>query len=53
MTNNLERRLDEHKLGYDPLCYTYSRRPVELQYSELHKMVNDAITREEQIKRWS
>jgi predicted GIY-YIG superfamily endonuclease len=24
-----------------------------LQYSELHKMVNDAITREEQIKRWS
>lgn len=34
MTNNLERRLEEHNAGFNPGCYTYARRPLELKYFE-------------------
>jgi putative endonuclease len=53
MTNNLERRLWEHKEGTNPSCYTYSRRPVAIRYWEHYQQVNDAIQREKQIKGWS
>ena len=35
MTNDCQRRVDEHRNGIDPKCYTYSRRPVELVYTAL------------------
>jgi len=53
MTNDLERRLQEHTEGLLPLCYTFKRRPLELVYSEHYRQVNDAIAREKQIQRWS
>ena len=53
MTSKLEQRLDEHHTGYYPRCYTYSRRPLTLIYTECYQFVHDAISREKQIKGWS
>jgi len=53
VTNNLERRLKEHQSGIHPTSYTFSRRPVELLYSESFQWILDAIAREKQIKNWS
>ena len=53
VTDNIERRIWEHQNGIDPKCYTYSRRPVELVYSESFPEVIYAIMREKQIKGWS
>ncbi len=39
--------------GDDEKCYTFKRRPLELKYYEYFRMIDDAITREKQIKRWS
>jgi len=51
--NDIERRLGEHNTGHDESAYTFSRRPVELKYFETFTDVNQAITREKQLKRWS
>ena len=53
VTNNLQRRINEHESGLDPKCYTYKRRPIELVYSEYFFDIRYAIDREKQIKRWS
>lgn len=53
MTNDLERRIGEHNYGIDPDCYTFSRRPVVLKYSQDFASVWDAIDAEKKIKRWS
>ncbi len=53
VTNDLERRIVEHNSGYDDKSYTFSRRPVELVYTELFNDINDAIRAEKQIKGWS
>ena len=53
MTNSLERRLEEHKEGVNKLCYTFSRLPFILKYSQTYRFANDAISREKQIKGWS
>ena len=53
ITNDLEKRLLEHNTGQDENSYTYSRRPVELKYFETFYDVNQAISREKQIKGWS
>ena len=53
ITNDLERRLAEHNAGVDTKCYTFSRRPVVLKYSEHFRQVEHAIAREKQIKGWS
>ncbi|MGZ5134256.1 MAG: GIY-YIG nuclease family protein [Flavitalea sp.] len=34
ITNNMERRLWEHETGYNPICYTFNKRPVQLKYRE-------------------
>jgi putative endonuclease len=39
--------------GVYPSCYTYSRRPLVLKYTEIYHLVYDAIAREKQIKGWS
>jgi putative endonuclease len=53
ITNNIERRLEEHSLGIDGRCYTVKRRPVKLMYKAEFRDVGEAIAYEKQIKRWS
>lgn len=52
VTNNLEKRLDEHDAGIDESCYTFRRRPLKLVYYELYYSPVSAIEREKQIKGW-
>lgn len=53
VTNNLERRLKEHQQAVNPGCYTASRLPVTLVYSESIKNPIKAIEAEKQLKNWS
>jgi len=53
VTNDAERRLLEHNLGYNKNCYTYSRRPVKLVFCERFYSAGQAITFEKQVKGWS
>ena len=53
VTNNVESRINQHNEGYDHRAYTYSRRPVELLYSEMFTEILQAIAREKQLKKWS
>ena len=53
ISNHLEKRIEEHEKGVYPTCYTYSRRPVVLKFTESYQFVQDAIAREKQVKRWS
>ena len=53
VTNNVEARVNQHQEGYDHRAYTYSRRPVELAYTEMFTEILQAIAREKQLKKWS
>lgn len=53
VTNDVNRRIDEHNEGIDSSSYTYSRRPVTVVYWEMFQNYNSAIQREKQIKGWS
>jgi len=53
VTNNLERRLLEHNEGININCYTFSRRPIKLVFSELFDNAKKAIAFEKKIKGWS
>ena len=53
MSNDLILRVSQHNQGFDKKCYTHSRRPVELVYSESFPEAIYAIQREKQIKGWS
>ncbi len=53
VTNDLERRMLEHKTGFDPTCYTFSRRPVELKNYLTFQYISEAIYFEKKIKKWS
>ncbi|MBK9730009.1 MAG: GIY-YIG nuclease family protein [Chitinophagaceae bacterium] len=53
VTNNCERRFEEHQQGENAKCYTFSRRPVELAYMEAFQNYIQAITWEKQIKGWT
>lgn len=53
MTNDLERRLAQHKPGYKRDGYTYSRRPLELKWYLQLTDPSEAIKYEKQIKGWS
>ncbi|RYY98929.1 MAG: GIY-YIG nuclease family protein [Chitinophagaceae bacterium] len=53
ITNDMERRLEEHSEGSVRECFTYSRRPVLLKYVERFNDVEAAIRREKQLKGWS
>ena len=50
--NSLSLRAAEHNAGIHG-GYTFSRRPVNLVFSESFEDVRDAITAERQIKSWS
>jgi putative endonuclease len=53
MTNDMDRRLEEHQSGHDPSAYTYTRRPVKLMFSEMSNTPEQAIALEKKLKRWS
>jgi putative endonuclease len=53
VTNNLDKRLNEHKRGESKSSYTYSRRPIKLVYSTICNDPKQAIAFEKQIKGWS
>jgi putative endonuclease len=46
ITNNLDRRILEHKSGLNNECYTFSRRPIELMWFEIFNDVSNAIATE-------
>jgi len=50
--NDLSRRIAEHQSGAYP-GYTWSRRPVELVWSEYFERITDAIAAERKLKGWS
>lgn len=53
ITNNLEKRFDEHQFGKKFDCYTYKRRPLELIFNEIFNDVLQAIYFEKKIKGWT
>jgi putative endonuclease len=53
VTNNPEKRLEEHSLGLNKDSYTSTRLPVKMIYCELFTDFDLAITWEKRIKDWS
>lgn len=53
ITNDVERRFDEHSHESVPTSYTFTRRPLEMVFTEYFQDVNDAISFEKQVKGWS
>ena len=53
VTNDLERRLQEHNEGINPTSFTYKRRPVTLKYYQRFSDIRQAIEWEKQLKGWS
>lgn len=51
-TDDIERRLDEHHAGRCA-CYTQSRRPLVLAFSQEFSTREEALIAERQIKGWS
>ena|SRR5580704_2149951 len=50
--HDLRKRIGEHQAGAFP-GYTFSRRPVQLVWSEHFQRITDAIATERKIKGWS
>ena len=53
VTNNPEKRLEEHNTGLNKKSYTFLRRPVEMIYSERFTDFLLAILWEKRIKDWN
>ena len=53
VTNNINRRLQEHQNGINKTCFTYKRRPVKLIFYQEFNDINQAIAFEKRIKKWS
>jgi putative endonuclease len=53
VTNNLDRRLEEHNSGIDPKSFTFQRRPVTLRYYQRFTDIEKAIAWEKQLKGWN
>jgi putative endonuclease len=52
-TDDLDKRIAQHKAGDNDTCYTFKRRPVELVFSETFASRHEALAAEQQIKGWS
>lgn len=52
VTNDLERRVFEHKQKFDPRSFTRKYHVNQLMWFESYNDVNDAISREKLIKKW-
>lgn len=53
LTKDLDGRLHEHQTGRIPNSYTFSRRPVKLEWSIVTESYQEAFQWEHQIKGWS
>ncbi|CAM3302743.1 GIY-YIG domain-containing protein [Flavobacterium longum] len=53
ITISLETRLRQHQIGTFRKCYTFKRRPIELVYCCVFTDPQKAVTRKDQIKKWS
>ena len=53
ITNNLEKRIVEHKYGKNIDCYTYKGRPLEVKFHETFNDVLQAIYFDKKIKKWT
>ena len=53
MSNNVEKRFQQHSSGINRNCYTYTRRPLRFVFSLIFSDPNSAITFEKKIKGWS
>ncbi|MSR67427.1 GIY-YIG nuclease family protein [Candidatus Peribacteria bacterium] len=53
VTNNIERRFVEHQNGLHVESYTFTRRPLRLVYASEFQYVQDAISAEKRLKKWS
>ena len=53
MTNDIDRRMNEHNLGKKKQSYTYDKRPVKLKWILICENPTEAIKIEKQIKGWS
>lgn len=52
-TDDLDVRLTQHREKAIASCYTRSRLPVELVYTQMFYTREEALAAEMQIKRWS
>jgi predicted GIY-YIG superfamily endonuclease len=52
-TDNLEMRIAQHRSRAFPTCYTATRLPVELVFSQELPTREEALASERQIKGWS
>lgn len=52
-TDKLEKRVEQHSLKFYPMCYTASRLPIELVFSQEFTTREEALASERQIKGWS
>jgi putative endonuclease len=43
ITNNIDRRLNEHNFGLNKDCYTFNKRPLDLVFWTAFNDVNQAI----------
>ena len=53
VTNDHEKRLQEHQEGHNRNSYTFRRRPVQLVHLETFTEISWAIAREKQIQPWN
>ena len=53
ITNDLEKRFNEHQSGYKIDSYTYRKRPVTLEFYQEFNDVLQAIYFEKKIKGWT
>ena len=53
VTNDLNRRLAEHRLGLDPESYSSRHRTMRLAYFEITTDIVSEIRREKRLKRLS
>ncbi len=52
MTNNLKRRVWEHRTHYDPLSFTAKYNLEYCVYYEYFEKIEEAISREKELKKW-
>jgi len=52
-SDSLEARIAQHHAGAIQSCYTFSRRPVQLVYSQEFATREEAIAMERRIKGWN
>ena len=53
ITNDINRRIEEHNEGISPDSYTFNRRPVKLMFYETFNDFRIAEQWEKRIKGWS